>query len=84
MATQTIQTALYKLYPSPRNTVRDVFAHQVFVPHPYMLIDMASYHLKGRYSLFAAHRLADNKAGQLATFEDAADEARFKSKFVPD
>lgn len=49
-----------------------------------MLIDMQSYYLKGRYSLFAACRLADNKMGQLVTLEDAADEVRFKSKFVPD
>ena len=81
---QSIDTGRYKLFPSPRNRHRVVFTHEVFVPHPYMLIDMESYNLKGRYSLFAAHRLADNKAGQLVTFEDEADEARFKSKFVPD
>lgn len=85
MATaQAITTAEYKLFPNPRNLHRVVFAHQVFVPYPYMYIEMESYYLKGRYSLFAAHRLADNKAGQLATFEDAADEARFREKFVPD
>ena len=85
MATaQALSTADYKLFPSPRNRHRVVFEHQVFVPHPYMLIDLESYYFKGRYSLFAAHRLADNKAGQLATFEDAADEAKFKAKFVPD
>jgi len=61
-----------------------VFEHQVFLPYPYMLIDMESYYLKGRYSLFAACRLADNKMGQLVTLEDAADEVKFKSKFVPD
>ena len=85
MATaQAITTADYKLFPNPRNVHRVVFAHQVFVPYPYMYIEMESYYLKGRYSQFAAHRLADNKAGQLATFEDAADEAKFKAKFVPD
>ncbi len=63
---------------------RVVFEHQVFLPYPYMLIDMESYYLKGRYSLFAACRLADNKMGQLVTLEDAADEVKFKSKFVPD
>lgn len=63
---------------------RVVFEHQVFLPYPYMLIDMESYYLKGRYSLFAACRLADNKMGQLVTLEDAADEIKFKSKFVPD
>ncbi|MCZ7140592.1 hypothetical protein O6379_24130, partial [Salmonella enterica subsp. enterica] len=50
----------------------------------YMLIEMESYYLKGRYSLFAAHRIVDNKAGQLVTFEDAADEGKFKAMFVPD
>lgn len=85
MATaQAITTPEFKLFPNPRNVHRVVFEHQVFVPHPYMFIEMESYNLKGRYSLFAAHRLADNKAGQLATFEDAADEVRFKERFVPD
>jgi hypothetical protein len=85
MATaQAITTADYKLFPNPRNVHRVVFEHQVFVPHPYMFIEMESYGLKGRYSLFAAHRLVDNKAGQLATFEDAEDEVRFKARFVPD
>jgi hypothetical protein len=85
MATaQALSTAEYKLFPNPRNQHRVVFAHQVFVPYPYMLIEMESYYLKGRFSLFAAHRIVDNKAGQLVTFEDAADEAKFKSMFVPD
>lgn len=85
MATaQTITTDDYKLFPSPRNVHRVVFAHQVFVPHPYMLIDMESYHLKGRYSLFGAYRLADRKMGQLVTLELEADETRFKAEFVPD
>ncbi len=56
----------------------------MFLPYPYMLIDMESYYLKGRYSLFAACRLVDNKMGQLVTLEDTADEVKFKSKFVPD
>ena len=84
MASATITTDRYKLFPSPRNEHRVVFEHEVFVPHPYALVDLPSFHLKGRYSLFAAHRIVDNKAGQLVTFEDAADEAKFKSKFVPD
>lgn len=85
MATaQTITTDDYKLFPSPRNVHRVVFAHQVFVPHPYMLIDMESYHLKGKYSLFGAYRLADRKMGQLVTLELEADETRFKAEFVPD
>jgi len=85
MATaQAITTTDYKLFPSPRNVHRVVFAHQVFVPYPYMLIEMESYYLKGRYSLFAAHRMADNKPGQLATFELPEDEQKFKDRFVPD
>ncbi|MEP6722910.1 MAG: hypothetical protein ABJA77_15795 [Variovorax sp.] len=85
MATaKSIDTGEYKLFPSPRNVHRVVFEHQVFVPHPYMLIDLESYYFKGRYSLFAACRLADNKMGQLVTLELDADEAKFKAKFVPD
>ena len=85
MATaKSIDTGEYKLFPSPRNVHRVVFEHQVFVPHPYMLIDLPSYYFKGRYSLFAACRLADNKMGQLVTLELEADEAKFKAKFVPD
>ncbi|MDM0055736.1 hypothetical protein [Variovorax fucosicus] len=85
MATaKSIDTGEYKLFPSPRNVHRVVFEHQVFVPHPYMLIDLESYYFKGRYSLFAACRLADNKMGQLVTLELDVDEAKFKAKFVPD
>ena len=81
---KSLATDEYKLFPSPRNVHRVVFEHQVFLPYPYMLIDMESYYLKGRYSLFAACRLSDNKMGQLVTLEDAADEVKFNSKFVPD
>jgi hypothetical protein len=84
MVEKTIATDAYKLFPSPRNVYREVFLHEVFVPHPYALIDLPSFHLKGKYSLFAAHRLADGKAGQLVTFELAQDEARFKARFAPD
>ena len=56
----------------------------MFVPHPYALIDLPAFNLKGRYSLFAAHRLADRKNGQLVTFELEADAAKFTAKFVPD
>ncbi|MEJ8826863.1 hypothetical protein WKW80_33495 [Variovorax humicola] len=85
MATaKSFDTADYKLFPSPRNVHRMVFEHQVFVPHPYALIDLPSYYLKGRYSLFAACRLSDGKMGQLVTLELAEDEARFKANFVPD
>ena len=84
MAEATITTNTYKLFPSPRNVHREIFLHEVFVPHPYALIDLPSYYLKGKYSLFAAHRLADRKNGQLATFELAADAAKFTERFVPD
>jgi len=77
-------TPEYKLFPSPRNRHREVFLHEVFVPHPYALIDLPSFHLKGKDSLFAAHRLADGKNGQLVTFELEADALRFSSEFKPD
>jgi hypothetical protein len=84
MAETTITTDAYKLFPSPRNVHREVFLHEVFVPHPYALIDLPGFRLQGRYSLFAAYRLADRKMGQLATFELAADAAKFQADFVPD
>jgi hypothetical protein len=84
MAHAAFSTDTYKLFPSPRNEHRVVFEHEVFVPHPYALIDLPSFGLKGRYSLFAAHRLADGKNGQLVTFELAADVATFNAKFTPD
>lgn len=84
MAETTITTSSYKLYPSPRNRYREVFLHEVFVPHPYALIDLPSFGLKGKSSLFAAYRLADRKMGQLVTFELEADAATFNRKFVPD
>ncbi|MDD0810751.1 hypothetical protein PSQ20_10415 [Curvibacter sp. RS43] len=84
MATQTITIDGYKLFPSPRNEHRVVFEHQLFLPYPYALIDLPSYNLGGKYSLFAACRLSDMKMGQMVTFEQPEDEARFKSRFVPD
>lgn len=81
---QGITTEDYKLFPSPRNRHRLIFPHQVFVPYPYMLIDMESYYLQGKFSLFAACRLSDNKMGQLVTLELPGDEAKFKARFVPD
>ena len=85
MATaRAIDTGEYKLFPSPRNVHRVVFEHQVFVPQPYALIDLPSYDLSGRYSLFAACRLSDGKMGQLVTLEQADDVARFNARFVPD
>ncbi|MDI1267622.1 MAG: hypothetical protein PSV40_00760 [Polaromonas sp.] len=85
MATEkSITTDDYKLFPSPRNRHRSIFLHQVFVPYPYMLIDMDSYNFKGKASLFAACRTADNKMGQLVTLELPEDELRFRQRFVPD
>jgi len=83
MNSRTITTDRYQLFPSPRNAHRVIFEHQVFVPHPYALIDLPAMHLKGKYSLFAASRLADLKQGQLVTFELAADAATFNARFVP-
>ena len=84
MAGKTITTADYKLFPSPRNVHQEIFAHQVFVPYPYTLIDLPGFYFKGRASLYAACRLSDMKMGQLVTLELAGDEERFKSRFVPD
>lgn len=84
MAAQSITTDTCKLFPSPRNRHRAVFSRQVFVPYPYMLIDLESYGLKGKYSLFSACRLADMKMGQVVTLELFEDELTFKARFVPD
>ena len=85
MATaKSITTDDYKLFPSPRNRHRSIFLHQVFVPYPYMLIDMDSYNFKGKASLFAACRTADNNMGQLVTLELPEDELGFIQQFVPD
>jgi hypothetical protein len=84
MATQTITTDTYKLYPSPRNASREVFMHQVFVPHPYAIIDLPAMDLAGQTTLFAACRLSDMKMGQVVTFEMVADQARFERLFTPD
>lgn len=84
MATQTINTDRYKLFPSPRNVHKVIFEFEVFVPYPYALIDLPSFDLEGRYSLFAAYRLSDQKMGQLVTFEQESDMAKFNRLFVPD
>jgi hypothetical protein len=84
MAQATITTGEYKLFPSPRNPHREVFLHEVFVPYPYALIDLPSFHLQGKSSLFAAYRLKDGKHGQLVTFELADDAEKFKARFTPD
>ena len=54
MATQTITTDRYKLYPSPRNQYREIFEHQVFVPYPYAIIDLEVMELAGKTTLYAA------------------------------
>lgn len=82
MPEAVITTAIYKLFPSPRNRHREVFLHEVFVPHPYALVDPPSYDPQRRWSLFAAHRLADGKNGQLVTFELESDAVRFRTRFV--
>ena len=53
MPEAALTTPEYKLFQSPRNRHREVFLHEVFVPHPYALIDLPSFHLKGKSSLFA-------------------------------
>ncbi|MCD2513562.1 hypothetical protein [Comamonas endophytica] len=84
MATLAITTSHYKLFPSPRNLHRVVFEYEVFVPHPYALIDLPSFELKGKHSLFAACRLKDGKMGQLVTFELVDDAIHFEKNFTPD
>jgi hypothetical protein len=84
MTEKTITTLHYKLYPSPRNRYREVFAHQVFVPHPYALIDLPSLRLQGKATLYGACRLSDMKMGQVVTLELAEDVAQFHAQFVPD
>ena len=84
MAEKAITTDTYKLFPSPRNVHREIFLHEVFVPYPYALIDLPSFYLKGKSSLFAACRLADMKMGQLVTCEQADDATKFSRLFVPD
>ncbi len=84
MATLAITTNHYKLFPSPRNQHRTVFEYEVFVPSPYALIDLPSFDLQGKYSLFAACRLKDMKMGQLVTFEHVDDAIHFEKNFTPD
>lgn len=83
MATQTITTDRYKLYPSPRNAQRVLFGNQLFVPNPWEIIDLPAMRLTGAATLFAACRLADMKMGQLVSFELACDQARFEQSFRP-
>lgn len=84
MATQTINTGEYTLYPSPQNQHRMIFEHQKFVPHPYALIHLPDFEFAGRVTLFSAHRVADKKMGQVVTCELVEDLARFERLFKPD
>lgn len=84
MADKSITTPHYKLFPSPRNLHAELFAHQIFVPYPYALIDLPSFYFKGKASLYAACRLKDMKMGQLVTLEQEADVTKFNAQFVPD
>ncbi|WP_353235146.1 hypothetical protein [Diaphorobacter ruginosibacter] len=84
MATQTINTGEYTLYPSPQNLHRVVFEHQTFVAYPYALIHLPDFEFTGRVTLFAAHRRSDNRMGQLISCELLEDLARFERLFSPD
>ena len=84
MATPTIDTPEYMLYPSPRNEHRVVFEHQCFVPYPYAIIDLEVMELAGKTTLYAACRLSDMKMGQVVSFELASDQAKFERLFTPD
>jgi len=81
---RAIETRDYKLFPSPRNEHLEVFTHKVFVPYPYDLIDLPSFNLKGKFTLFAACRLSDMKMGQMASFELPEDANKFEADFKPD
>jgi len=84
MVTQAFTSHGYTLYPAPHSTHRTVFEFHVFVPHPYAIIDLPSFDLQGRSSLFAAHRITDGKMGQLVSFELETDRLRFEARFTPD
>ena len=84
MATETIHTLEYMLYPSPRNEHRVIFEHQSFVPHMYTLIHLPDYGFRGKATLFSAQRKSDGKQGHLVTCELAEDLARFERLFEPD
>ncbi len=84
MATLTLKTDEYTLYPSPQNQHRVVFEHQCFVPYPYALIHLRDFDFLGPVTLFSAQRLVDKKMGQLVTCEMIEDVARFNRQFSPD
>ena len=84
MAALAITTPHYKLFPSPRNQHPTVFDRQSFKPHPYAMIHLPDFNFAGKATLFAACRLSDMKMGQLVTFEQGADQARFERLYTPD
>ena len=84
MATPTIDTPEYMLYPSPRNEHRVIFEHQCFVPYPYAIIHLPDFDFEGRATLFSARRKADDKNGQLVTCELEIDILRFERLFDPE
>ena len=84
MAALAITTPHYKLFPSPRNLHPTVFDRQSFKPHPYAMIHLPDFNFAGKATLFAACRLSDMKMGQLVTFEQGADQARFERLYTPD
>lgn len=84
MATPTIDTADYLLYPSPRNEHRVVFAFVQFVAHPYALIHLPDFNFSGKATLFGAQRKSDGRMGQLVSCELESDLQRFNRLFTPD
>lgn len=84
MATLTIDTPEYMLYPSPRNEHRVIFEHQSFVPHPYAIIHLPDFNFQGRATLFSARRKVDNKNGQLVSCELESDLRRFERLYEPE
>ncbi len=84
MATLTIDTPEYLLYPSPRNEHRVVFAFAHFVPHPYTLIHLPDFDFTGKATLFSAQRKSDGRMGQVVSCELEVDLQRFVRLFAPD
>ena len=48
------------------------------------MIHLPDFNFAGKATLFAACRLSDMKMGQLVTFEQGADQARFERLYTPD
>ena len=84
MATPTIDTPDYLLYPSPRTEHRVEFAFTHFVPHPYAVIYLPDFDFIGKATLFSAQRKSDGRMGQVVSCELAVDLERFITRFTPD